>query len=53
MNKPMRCPDCGRPLRPNKGWAAMFYDGYCSFCDMPVEDGICVETDNEEEMACI
>jgi hypothetical protein len=30
---------CGEKLRPNKGWAAMFYDGYCNTCDMPVENG--------------
>lgn len=32
-------PVCGEKLRPNKGWAAMFYDGYCNTCDMPVENG--------------
>ena len=32
------CPVCGRRLRPNKGWAAQFYDGYCNCCDMPVEE---------------
>lgn len=36
----MRCPECGREMRPNKGWAAMFYDGYCNYCDMPVEYGV-------------
>ena len=35
----MICPVCGGKLRPNKGWVAMFYDGYCNYCDMPVEDG--------------
>lgn len=34
------CPVCGRKLTPNKGWAAQFYDGYCNYCDMPVEDAI-------------
>lgn len=36
----MRCPYCGREIRENKGWAAMWYDGYCSFCDRPVEEGV-------------
>ena len=35
----MICPVCGEELRPNKGWAAKFYDGYCNTCDMPVENG--------------
>lgn len=34
------CPVCGRRIRPNKGWAAQFYDGYCNHCDMPVETAI-------------
>ena len=34
----MTCPVCGEKLRPNKGWAAMFYDGYCNTCDMPVDN---------------
>ena len=42
----MTFPVCGRELRPNKGWAAMFYDGYCNTCDMPVEDGV---ADDEQE----
>lgn len=36
----MKCPICGTALRPNKGWAATFYDGYCNTCDMPIVDGI-------------
>lgn len=36
----MKCPCCGAEVRPNKGWAAQFYDGYYNECDMPVEDGI-------------
>lgn len=36
----MKCPVCGNELRPNKGWAAQFYDGYCNTCDMPVVDGV-------------
>ncbi len=42
----MTCPVCGGKLRPNKGWASMFYDGYCNTCDMPVEDGV---ADDEQE----
>lgn len=42
----MTCPVCGGELRPNKGWASMFYDGYCNTCDMPVEDGV---ADDEQE----
>lgn len=34
------CPVCGRRLTPNKGWAEQFYDGYCNYCNMPVEDAI-------------
>ena len=34
------CPVCGCRLAPNKGWAAQFYEGYCSRCDMPVETEI-------------
>lgn len=36
----MLCPNCGKKLSPNKGWAAKFYDGYCNHCDMPVEHGV-------------
>ena len=43
----MICPVCGEKLRPNKGWAAQFYDGYCNTCDMLVEDGM--EDDNGNE----
>ncbi len=43
----MTCPVCGGKLRPNKGWASMFYDGYCNTCDMPVEDGV---ADDEQEV---
>ncbi len=35
------CPECGNEVRSNKGWAAMFYAGYCNHCDMPIEDPIC------------
>lgn len=45
----MKCPVCGRTIRPNKGWAAQFYDGYCNHCDMPVEDGI---PDDEGDEDC-
>lgn len=34
------CPICGHRLTPNKGWAARFYDGYCNYCDMPVDDAV-------------
>ncbi len=33
----MRCPTCRTALRPNKGWAAQFYAGYCPECDTPIE----------------
>ena len=33
----MRCPTCRTALRPNKGWAAQFYAGYCPRCDAPIE----------------
>lgn len=36
----MLCPHCGSKIRPNKGWAALFYDGYCNFCDMNIKEGI-------------
>ena len=32
----LKCPICEREIRPNKGWAKMFYDGYCNYCDKPV-----------------
>lgn len=44
----MLCPICRSELRPNKGWAAQFYDGYCNTCDMPVEDGVPEEDDEDE-----
>lgn len=44
----MTCPVCGGELRPNKGWAAMFYDGYCNTCDILVEDG---EEGEDDEQA--
>ncbi len=44
----MICPVCGGKLRPNKGWAAKFYDGYCNSCDMPVEDGEPEESEVKE-----
>ena len=44
----MLCPHCGSKIRPNKGWAAMFYAGYCKTCDMPVENGI----QEAEEIRC-
>ncbi len=47
----MTCPVCGEVLRPNKGWAAMFYDGYCNTCDMPVENGEEGEDDEQAQMA--
>ena len=34
------CPVCGKRIRPNKGWAAQFYEGYCNHCDRPVETAI-------------
>lgn len=49
MPIPMKCPFCGKKLRPNKGWAAMFYDGYCNTCDIPVENGIPIEDDDKGE----
>lgn len=45
----MRCPYCGREIRENKGWAAMWYDGYCSYCDRPIEAGIKNEESEENE----
>ncbi len=36
----MICPMCGHSLRSNKGWAALFYEGYCNTCDTPVERGL-------------
>ena len=36
----MLCPECGSEIRPNKGWAAQFYDGYCNQCYMPVGNGV-------------
>ena len=27
------------PGRKARRWAAIFYDGYCNTCDMPVENG--------------
>ena len=47
----MRCPVCGKELRPNKGWAAQFYDGYCNNCDMPIEDGVPDAVDEEPELS--
>ena len=47
----MLCPECGRKLTPNKGWAAQFYDGYCNCCDMPVEDGVPEEDDDEASVS--
>lgn len=46
----MLCPVCGSELRPNKGWAGRFYDGYCNTCDMPVVDG--VEEFPAKEISC-
>lgn len=40
MPDKLYCPVCGSLLRPNKGWAAQFYDGYCNTCDCPVEEGV-------------
>ena len=34
------CPVCGHRLTPNKGWAAQFYEGYCNYCDSPVDRSI-------------
>ena len=34
------CPVCGHRVTPNKGWAARFYDSYCNYCDMPVDDAV-------------
>lgn len=42
------CPECGNEVRRNKGWAAMFYEGYCNHCDMPVREAI-HQDDNEYE----
>lgn len=42
----MYCPVCGAEIKPNKGWAAEFYDGYCNECDMPIEDAM--RKENEE-----
>lgn len=39
-DREMLCPNCGSKLRPNKGRAGRFYDGYCNECDMPIEHGI-------------
>lgn len=47
----MTCPVCGEKLRPNKGWAAKFYDGYCNTCDMPVENGEEGENDEQTQVA--
>lgn len=47
----MRCPVCGKELRPNKGWAAQFYDGYCNNCDMPIEDGVPEAGDDDSELS--
>lgn len=49
MPNMMKCPICGNILRPNKGWAAMFYDGYCNTCDMPIEDGIPAEDNDGQD----
>ena len=35
-----KCPACGREVRANMGWARMFYDGYCNYCDQPVVNGM-------------
>ena len=43
----MLCPRYGNHISPNKGWAAQFYDGYCNYCDMPIEDGV-QEKDEED-----
>lgn len=45
----MTCPYCGTVLRPHKGWARMFYDGYCSKCDQLIEEGV-EEDDERPEM---
>ncbi len=34
------CPHCRKLLRPNKGWAAQIYDGYCNQCDIPIANGV-------------
>ena len=39
----LKCPECGSKVTPNKGWARMFYDGYCNYCDKPVVNARHVE----------
>lgn len=46
----MYCPVCGAEIKPNKGWAAQFYDGYCNKCDMPIEDAVFEEDENGKDL---